>query len=26
VTKNHAEQTDYATQVARDVAGAQNVH
>ena len=26
VTKNHAEQTDYATQVAKDVAGAQNVH
>ena len=26
VTKNHADQTDFATQVARDVAGAQNVH
>jgi hippurate hydrolase len=26
VTKNHAEQTDFATQVARDVAGVQNVH
>src|SRR5512144_2540986 len=26
VTKNHADQTDFATQVAREVAGAQNVH
>ena len=26
VTKNHADQTDFATQVAKDVAGAQNVH
>ena len=26
VTKNHAEQTDFATPVAKEVAGAQNVH
>jgi hippurate hydrolase len=26
VTKNHADQTDFATSVAREVAGAQNVH
>ena len=26
VTRNHADQTDFATQVAKEVAGAQNVH